>query len=246
MKTRIPALLSVLLASPVGVADPAIINGSFESPGGGGGFTNVSGSGGITGWNVTGNIDYIHAFWTAADGGHSLDLNGSTAGGVTQTITTTPGTRYKITYAVSENFYGYSDKTMDVMWDGAVVKTETITYDPARTPAAMKWEYRSVLVTADGGSSTLEFLSTTGAMDGAQGVAPFYGPALDDVSIAPAPPCTGDINADGVVNTVDLGALLGHFGQPVPGGTLGDVNGDGIVNTIDLGILLGRFGKPCP
>jgi hypothetical protein len=55
--------------------------------------------------------------------------------------------------------------------------------------------------------------------------------------------CPPDINGDGVVDTADLGLLLGNFG----GSGLserGDVNNDGNVDTADLGILLTAFG-PC-
>lgn len=55
--------------------------------------------------------------------------------------------------------------------------------------------------------------------------------------------CTGDLNDDGVVDTADLGILLGQFGTAGPGA---DLNGDGVVDTADLGILLGVFGAGCP
>jgi len=56
------------------------------------------------------------------------------------------------------------------------------------------------------------------------------------------PPCPGDINNDGTVDTADLGALIAVFG------TMNnhiDLNGDGLVDTADLGILIANFG-PCP
>ena len=55
-----------------------------------------------------------------------------------------------------------------------------------------------------------------------------------------------DTNADGVVNTIDLGAVLGKFGVSVTPWSTGDLNGDGVVSTPDLGILLAQFGKSCP
>lgn len=58
------------------------------------------------------------------------------------------------------------------------------------------------------------------------------------------PPCPGDINNDGIVDTQDLGIILGDFGcvgTPCPG----DINNDGISDTQDLGILLGAFGTLC-
>lgn len=57
--------------------------------------------------------------------------------------------------------------------------------------------------------------------------------------------CTGDLNADGVVNTADLTTFLGLFGQFVPVNSAGDANGDGVVNTADLTAFLGRFGVGC-
>ncbi len=55
-----------------------------------------------------------------------------------------------------------------------------------------------------------------------------------------------DLNADGVVNTIDLTRFLGSFGQPITLGERGDLNADGVVNTIDLTAFLGQFGRSCP
>jgi len=52
----------------------------------------------------------------------------------------------------------------------------------------------------------------------------------------------GDINGDCIVDTADLGGLVGAFGGPGP---FGDINGDGIVDTADLGILIANFGVTC-
>ncbi|MCB9848992.1 MAG: hypothetical protein H6814_11325 [Phycisphaeraceae bacterium] len=51
-----------------------------------------------------------------------------------------------------------------------------------------------------------------------------------------------DLNNDGVVDTADLGVLLGQFGTAGPNA---DLNCDGRVDTADLGILLGQFGMGC-
>ncbi len=56
--------------------------------------------------------------------------------------------------------------------------------------------------------------------------------------------CIADLNEDLVVDTADLGFLIGEFGQT--GGTLtSDINSDGVVDTADLGILIGVFGSNC-
>lgn len=59
------------------------------------------------------------------------------------------------------------------------------------------------------------------------------------------PPCAGDLNYDGAINTQDLATFLGNFGGQVDPGTNGDMNGDGVVNTTDLTLFLGRFGAAC-
>lgn len=51
----------------------------------------------------------------------------------------------------------------------------------------------------------------------------------------------GDLDASGIVDTADLGILLGAFGESDGG----DLNNDGITDTADLGILLGVFGSTC-
>ncbi|MHC4109097.1 MAG: hypothetical protein ACYSTY_13540 [Planctomycetota bacterium] len=59
--------------------------------------------------------------------------------------------------------------------------------------------------------------------------------------------CGEDINADGVVNVLDLIDLLLCFGQAaVPGCESEDVNRDGTVNVLDLIDVLLVFGEACP
>ncbi len=56
------------------------------------------------------------------------------------------------------------------------------------------------------------------------------------------PPCIGDFNDDGMVNSADLGFLVACWGQSNHDA---DLNDDGMVNATDLGIMLGNWG-PCP
>lgn len=53
--------------------------------------------------------------------------------------------------------------------------------------------------------------------------------------------CVADLNNNGLLDSVDLGIMLGAFGIS----DAGDVNGDGVTDTVDLGILLGAFGRVC-
>ena len=53
--------------------------------------------------------------------------------------------------------------------------------------------------------------------------------------------CVGDINADGFVDSADLGLIIGSWGST---NSLADLDGDGLVNSADLGIMIGAWG-PC-
>ncbi|MEC9372523.1 MAG: SBBP repeat-containing protein [Planctomycetota bacterium] len=52
----------------------------------------------------------------------------------------------------------------------------------------------------------------------------------------------GDLNGDGIVNSTDLGALLGAWGPcAMVGPCAADIDGDGVVGTADLAALLGSW-----
>lgn len=51
-----------------------------------------------------------------------------------------------------------------------------------------------------------------------------------------------DLNGDGLVDTADLGILIGDFGTA--GRNRADLNLDRVVDTADLGLLLSAFGSP--
>ena len=61
---------------------------------------------------------------------------------------------------------------------------------------------------------------------------------IDDLAVAD----TGVADATGVV---DIGAFEGGCALLVLDPCPGDINGDGIVDTADLGILIGSFGSMC-
>lgn len=64
-------------------------------------------------------------------------------------------------------------------------------------------------------------------------------PHLAVIEFGPStPPCPEDLSGDGAVDGIDLGVLLGSWGQP----GAADLNGDGFVDGQDLGILLGNWG----
>jgi choice-of-anchor C domain-containing protein len=180
------SILAIALA--VGAAGggqaATVVNGSFETgpnPNGGLGFITLgTGDSSITGWTVTGgSIDYIGNYWTAQDGGRSIDLAGTSLGTLTQTLTdTVAGQLYEVNFWVSKNPDG-----------GAATRTGTFSaggqdfafsYGLPNDRANMNWQLESFRFVASGTSTDLSFLA-----DASAGCC--FGPALDNVSIAAVP-----------------------------------------------------------
>jgi hypothetical protein len=67
------------------------------------------------------------------------------------------------------------------------------------------------------------------------------GMGWDDITLL----CPGDLNADAVIDLIDLATMLASFGAPVAKAKHGDIDGDGIVGLPDLTILLSSFGTGC-
>lgn len=55
----------------------------------------------------------------------------------------------------------------------------------------------------------------------------------------------GDVNADGVVDIVDLVRVAIAYGQTGPTGWIPeDINSDGVIDIFDLVLLANNYGKP--
>lgn len=70
-------------------------------------------------------------------------------------------------------------------------------------------------------------------------------PPPDEPTPTPTPtatpqPLTGDLNEDGVVNSIDYSILVRYFNTQ---GLTGDLNRDGWVNTVDYSIMLSHWGE---
>jgi hypothetical protein len=119
---RIVAVFAFVSFASVAQGQNLLVNASFEAPAAGATFVTRSGSFGTGGgWSISANVDHIGGLWQSAAGSQSVDLNGSTTGSVSQTFATTPGAMYAVRYAVSENFFGVGNKTMQVKWGSDVI-----------------------------------------------------------------------------------------------------------------------------
>ena len=145
-----------------------LVNGSFETPVVTvGTFANfISGSTAITGWTVFGPAVSIVSgsfspppfSFPAQDGVQWLDLTGPTSGpiqGVNQTVTTTPGQTYNLSFYVGNVVGGGfgATSTVGVLINGSQISTATNS-NPGTT---LNWKLFTVPFTAASASTVIGF-----------------------------------------------------------------------------------------
>ncbi|MGZ6299708.1 MAG: choice-of-anchor C family protein [Candidatus Limnocylindria bacterium] len=191
--------MAAIALSGVTLAFTGPTNGSFETGtyvDGGFGFEQLdAGDTSITGWTVAaGSVDWIGTYWPAQDGSMSIDLSGTDAGTLSQTLATTIGNTYTVSFFLSGNPAGPPTvKTLDVSATGAV--TTSYTYDvTGNSLTTMNWTAETYTFLATSASTTLSFVSTS---------AGFFGPALDNVSITETVPTKADCKNGGWQTMID-------------------------------------------
>ena len=185
MKLHLAAIALATLVSQAASA-ATIVNGSFEDTSPTDVFDTLgAGNGALTGWSIdSGSVDFIGSYWQAAAGANSLDMAGNALGSISQLITDlTIGVRYMVTFAMSGNpDGGTGPKSMLVNAGNLPDGTYEYTVTGANALDKMKWEYKQFFFTASDTSELLTFsalpTNTTGS---------FFGPGLDDISIAAVP-----------------------------------------------------------
>ncbi|MFT3883745.1 MAG: DUF642 domain-containing protein [Gemmatales bacterium] len=170
-----------------------IVNGSFETPVVPvGGFTNfLGGSAAITGWTVVGvdtsiaSTSFMQSGITfnAQSGNQWADMAGvtsnSNSSGVTQSVTTTSGLAYQLSFYVGsakDNVF-FFPATVDLSINGGARMSFT---NPAAPTDHLDWKLFSVNFTATGPSTNITFFNGSAANN-------FISP-LDNVSLVVAVP----------------------------------------------------------
>lgn len=180
MKKIILALIVVCFAFSPSWA--LITNGSFESgsyPAANPPFTTLgTGSTALSGWNVGGSVDWVGAYWAAADGSKSLDLAGTGYGWISQTFDTVAGTPYHVTFFLAGNPAG--GEPVKDLFVSAGSNASAYSFDTSgKSLFFMGWEQKLFNFTALSDKTTLTFLSLEGSSA--------FGPALDNINVAPVP-----------------------------------------------------------
>jgi choice-of-anchor C domain-containing protein len=181
------AVLAAIAPAQAAAQTTIVANGDFEAPVVTGNFE-VFFPPGFDAWTVdAGSVDIVRELWSAASGTQSVDLNGNCCdpGAIMQSLTTTPG----VTYSLSFSFAGNPDpnpicasspviKQMEVFWAGTSLGV--FAFDTTgHTLADPGWQAISLPVSASSGVTTLRFASL---IPGA------CGPALDNVAVTEGVP----------------------------------------------------------
>lgn len=189
---KYPLLLALVLSSGIAQANNLVVNGSFESDlpliENRGDINSMGLSGGSTylpGWLVTGpEIAWIGVGNTyslsAADGQRFVDLTGwvnqnGNQGGVTQTIATTAGQRYTLSFDVgnSRRFnYGGTSSLFASVGNTSHLFTNT------DTSGQNSWQHFTMDFTANSNATTLSFVGNNAV----------YYIGLDNVAVTAAVP----------------------------------------------------------
>ena len=165
-----PSMAANLIQNGGFVGDNQPLNGSFVTPGAGETFAGA--------WTVdTASIDWITGFWQSSDGdGYSVDLNGDQfAGGVKQTVATTIGSLYRLTFDLSKN-PGSPVNPISMFVDITGVSQQAFSFGEENSLSDMMWTSKTFDFTAMSSSTTLVFRGN------AAGTC-CWGPALDNVAL---------------------------------------------------------------
>lgn len=186
---KIAALATLVTAGAANAATELVVNGSFESNAISSPYAQLSA---VTGWtsSVSGNTAFeiqkgatqggLSGFNpVAADGMQYLELNTESLSSTYQTIATTAGGTYALSFAYSgrPDTPGGASSLMNVYWGSTLLTPTALVGNTGGT-----WQTYNQNLTALGASTVLRFESI-GPVS-----APTYGSYLDNVSVMAAVP----------------------------------------------------------
>lgn len=176
---KLAAIAALAALAPLAHASSElIVNGGFESAANAFSGNFVTLGSGLDGWTINaGTVDLIHSYWQPAGGSYSLDLNGGSAGTISQSFATTVGGTYNVSFSLAGNHDGGGDKTITV----GVTDPHSFSFALAGSSrSAMGWQTESFSFVATSALSTLTFAGNPANT--------YYGAALDNVSVTAAVP----------------------------------------------------------
>ncbi|MFM7561565.1 MAG: choice-of-anchor C family protein, partial [Planctomycetota bacterium] len=215
----------VILGGPNIVTDGQFLLGTVS-----GSFQQYNSGSTFGGWNVTaGNVKLVSTYWqNSPTGGRSVDLDGTSPGTISQTISTVVGNTYSVRFLMSASgngAIGAVTKALKVSAAGTSYDA-VVTTTSAHSTTNMEWYVKTFDFVALGSSTTLTFksLSTSGAQ----------GAVLADVTVANLTANQGD---DTISGGAGNDTIYGSGGNDTIQGGLGNdlIRGGGGNDTIDGG-----------
>jgi choice-of-anchor C domain-containing protein len=175
---KILAIAAFAVLAPMSQAAELITNGGFEDSTFSGAFTTYGTGGGLNGWTIeSGSVDLINTYWQPASGHYSLDLNGNSAGVISQSFATVVGQTYNVSFSMAGNTDGGGAVKVITVGAGG---DHSISFDSTgKSHGDMGWTTQSFSFVADSVSSTLRFSGSANNT--------YYGAALDNISVTAAP-----------------------------------------------------------
>jgi hypothetical protein len=155
-----------------------IVNGSFEEPAISGPFAQRTSAAPFGGWFVDAigqGVVHVGSYGTPSSiaGEQSIELNWFSSGGIYQTIATTPGSMYTISFLMAGQLNAGPDlKQIRVDFGGTTAGLASW----SRSGSGGQWVAHSFVVTATGSSTVVHFLGITPANEDG-------GPYIDDVRV---------------------------------------------------------------
>jgi len=184
---RYGALAALVGGMTVPAMADLVTNGNFAGQGAGVMYTTISSGSTFAGdWTVgTGNVDWIGNYWQSPTGvagplNGSVDLDGTSPGSISQTITTVPNAVYDLTFFLSGNPDGGNPiKTLVV--NAGSTGFAPITYTTgSNSHGSMDYVSESLLFQATSSSTIISFISADAAGSD-------WGPVVGGIGVNLAP-----------------------------------------------------------
>jgi choice-of-anchor C domain-containing protein len=143
------------------------------------GRTLTAGNRSLAPWRIMAGSVNVQSYWPAAEGTHTLDLNGVSAGTIEQTFATIPGQVYQLLFDYADNpdrLARTATARVTVMGAGTLLSRGIV--HAGSTPRHMRYKQFLGTFVADSAVTTLQFASTASGA---------YGIVLDAVSVMAVP-----------------------------------------------------------